>query len=385
MKWWQSIWCVIFCTICGAVAVYGEEYIHDPEYLTLRTELARVANSQFTMLDPNHFEWNIDEDTHRRCVEIADQILDEYPRDVFTVRRRTIAACALDGATESVSGFSLKVAQEPLESVWHFGLYTAMDKIVAERKEKGKYDSDSDLCEDLEKTALPHLERAIELQPDCLLYRIYRFKTWSSSDLEELVRRGLEMIALFPPDLPATEDPVNCFNEEWRFQYRIATNLLHLKRYDEAIDLFDEVIDRFEPAEWNPAYYYHVTFANVFNNLGVCYNKIEEKEKAREAFLKAVELQPGGILALYNLAGGYQCQGQFDKAVQYYRECVQIDPRKKSAWLGLAQCYAELRDPDAAREAIENTLELDPENEPAKKIQEKIRHLSDKQLPEQRE
>ncbi|PYU97393.1 MAG: hypothetical protein DMG10_30980, partial [Acidobacteria bacterium] len=78
--------------------------------------------------------------------------------------------------------------------------------------------------------------------------------------------------------------------------------------------------------------------ARAHYNLGVaCLGA--NRHKAREEFLKTVQLRPDHAPALYNLGWLEQRGGNMDSAVKYYRAAIEADPRHWQAHHNLANSY----------------------------------------------
>jgi len=64
--------------------------------------------------------------------------------------------------------------------------------------------------------------------------------------------------------------------------------------------------------------------------------------------------------------------GDLDKALQYYGQCVEIDPADVSMQLKIGEVYAKRKDYERAREAWEEVLALDPGNSEARALIRKL-------------
>jgi tetratricopeptide (TPR) repeat protein len=83
--------------------------------------------------------------------------------------------------------------------------------------------------------------------------------------------------------------------------------------WGDQIRLWQEAVEK---APWNSRAYY---------NLGVAY-LLSDKERARAALKKAVEIQPNHTAALYNLGWIEQKVEHFDLAARHYAEALETDP-----------------------------------------------------------
>ncbi|SHN69543.1 TPR repeat-containing protein [Desulfitobacterium chlororespirans DSM 11544] len=62
------------------------------------------------------------------------------------------------------------------------------------------------------------------------------------------------------------------------------------------------------------------------NKLGVVYGRLQDMEKAKACFLKAIELDKNCIHAWNNLGNIARQDGELDQAIRYYQKAVDIDP-----------------------------------------------------------
>ena len=84
-------------------------------------------------------------------------------------------------------------------------------------------------------------------------------------------------------------------------------------------------------AEKNPT-------AENYCELGILYKENSRVEEAEKSFLKAVSLNDKNAAALYELGIINEAKNNFDKAIEYYKKCVQIK-NDGEAFFGLGTCY----------------------------------------------
>jgi len=79
----------------------------------------------------------------------------------------------------------------------------------------------------------------------------------------------------------------------------------------------------------------------------------------------------------YNIAREYKNWGKYEKAIEFYKKQILLNPQEKSprlySHLGLAESYYKLGEFDKAKQESNTTLKLDPENKRAKRYLEKIK------------
>jgi len=106
--------------------------------------------------------------------------------------------------------------------------------------------------------------------------------------------------------------------------------------------------------------------AGVWNNLGICYKKLEQFDKAVSAFQKAVEQDAGQMLAYFNLGEVQAKLGDFAASSQNYEKALMLcNPAMKTfIYDKLARAYFNQKQYLLALGAIEKALEHAP-NDPA--------------------
>ena len=72
----------------------------------------------------------------------------------------------------------------------------------------------------------------------------------------------------------------------------------------------------------------------VYSNMGVLYSEMQDADRAREMYEKALEIAPGYVPALFNLAGHFEESGEKEPAIELYERILAIDPRH---WKSLAR------------------------------------------------
>jgi tetratricopeptide (TPR) repeat protein len=111
----------------------------------------------------------------------------------------------------------------------------------------------------------------------------------------------------------------------------------------------------------------------VYSNLGVLYADMRNVEMAAQMYARALEVDPGYVPAMFNLAGLLEESGKRPQAIDYYRQILDITPQHWEALARLAyaqrilpddesvvaslqQAIAALRDDPSARETLHFAL-----------------------------
>jgi O-antigen ligase len=94
--------------------------------------------------------------------------------------------------------------------------------------------------------------------------------------------------------------------------------------------------------------------------------------EAAARFRQAVELDATDGYAFGHLGEAELAQGQVVEALAAYQAAVHWEPELGSAYLGLARCYWRLGRREAAMQAVEQVLELDPDNPAVWALQQEV-------------
>ncbi|KAL2642652.1 hypothetical protein R1flu_010239 [Riccia fluitans] len=105
--------------------------------------------------------------------------------------------------------------------------------------------------------------------------------------------------------------------------FELGAVMLRKKYYQLANKYLDQAIKKWDGSEQD--------LAQVYNALGFSYFSDGKVEKAIAQYEKAVQLQPGYVIAWNNLADAYENQKEFVKALKAYDQTLQLDPKNKVA------------------------------------------------------
>ncbi len=122
--------------------------------------------------------------------------------------------------------------------------------------------------------------------------------------------------------------------QEWRYLYDLGMSAYYAKNYSEAIARLYEA-SKIAPGE-----------PKIWNALGIAYMEVEEYEKARISFLKALEADPHFSEAKMNLGILHLKIKDYRKATTYLLDAVRDEAfeKKHIAFYYLAKTYKELGD-----------------------------------------
>jgi tetratricopeptide (TPR) repeat protein len=102
-------------------------------------------------------------------------------------------------------------------------------------------------------------------------------------------------------------------------------------------------------------------YADGYYNLSLTYESSGNNRKAIEALEAAVENDPEGINARVRLAALYVQVGDLEKGRQMAREVLAVEPDNRDALHALGRASLALKEYEAAVEALERVIDLDPE------------------------
>ncbi len=105
--------------------------------------------------------------------------------------------------------------------------------------------------------------------------------------------------------------------------FNLALLLKKQQRNSEALAAYDEAIrlEIDQPEE-------------VYSNMGVLYSEMQDAEKSREMYERALKIAPNYVPALFNLAGHFEESGEKQLAIEHYERILSIDPKN---WKSLAR------------------------------------------------
>jgi tetratricopeptide (TPR) repeat protein len=113
--------------------------------------------------------------------------------------------------------------------------------------------------------------------------------------------------------------------------YRQAVGYQIAMKWQEAINAYRKVI-KYEPMS-----------AEVYNNIGVCYEKQGNLKMAAKSYEKAISINPRFYRSYNNLGIIYYKLKDFNKARAAYEQALQLNPGNSQSEINLALIYERLR------------------------------------------
>lgn len=115
----------------------------------------------------------------------------------------------------------------------------------------------------------------------------------------------------------------------------------------EALENYDLAIEESKKENFKGAIEYYKkavkidpNFAFAYDNMGICYRRLEQYDLAIEAYQKSLKIDPNGLMPLQNIAVVYSYKKEYKKAVETYEKLAQIEPNNPEVFYGIGQMYA---------------------------------------------
>jgi len=128
------------------------------------------------------------------------------------------------------------------------------------------------------------------------------------------------------------------------------SDLFRAGKYDEAIERFKKVIDKF-PSN-----------CEGYFNLGLNYLKKKEVDAAITALEKAAEINPQSVESYFALGEAYFAKGESEKALQSFSRAIALNPESPLAHYNLGLVFYKLGKNEEALAAFDKAVALKPDN-----------------------
>ena len=104
----------------------------------------------------------------------------------------------------------------------------------------------------------------------------------------------------------------------------------------------------------------HPEYASALGQLGLAWYRKGDNKKAREYYLKAIELKVGDAKVYNNLGVIYGMEGNHPEARKWFQTAIQIDPRYVDAYKNLGTTFIFEGNFDQSIQTLNKGLEYDP-------------------------
>ena len=163
--------------------------------------------------------------------------------------------------------------------------------------------------------ARPYFEKALSLDPDFVSAQMYRAYTSNS-----------------PKDWSENRDKFIAMRDKANDAEKIMIDITLANMEDDDykdLELNKQLVEKYPNS------------ARAYDYLGASYNSLNETEKAREQWAKAMELNPEFSPAVSNLGASYLFVSpkDFTKGQKYMAKAVEIVPESSRAHINLGDCY----------------------------------------------
>lgn len=188
--------------------------------------------------------------------------------------------------------------------------------------------------------------------------------------------------------------------EDLKEEWKKGTGLFDEGKYDEAIQVFKDILEAFPDAyivnlniahcyfqkeEYDRAeeFYKKVLEKDPVNNtalmgIGNCYSNRGDEEKALEWYNKIEFEKIDDPIVLYNVGSIFTNHSKFEEALKYYKKAVEIQEDFLDARYQLGLAFLTLGKNAEALSEFENYLIFDPDSERAAQVKGFIEYLKKK-------
>jgi tetratricopeptide (TPR) repeat protein len=115
------------------------------------------------------------------------------------------------------------------------------------------------------------------------------------------------------------------------------------------------------------------------SNLGVVYYELQEYELSTEYFLKALDIKPDFVQALYGLAKTYMAMGRVSDAIVKLEDAIDNSPNSAVLHFELAKAHALNQDYAQALNAYHKVVEINPSSTLADRALIEARKIKNRQ------
>lgn len=124
-------------------------------------------------------------------------------------------------------------------------------------------------------------------------------------------------------------------------------NFYSMSKNPEALKLYSKGIEQSEKQNYKNAVSYFQKalkvdslFAFAWDNMGLCYRKMNLFDEAIYAYSKSLELDPLGMMPLQNIAVAYKYKKDYPKALEAYETLAKLDSKNPEVYYGIGLLYA---------------------------------------------
>ena len=104
-------------------------------------------------------------------------------------------------------------------------------------------------------------------------------------------------------------------------------------------------------------------YINALNNLGVIFQRLGKKQRAKECYEKVIKINPTYADANYNLGNIFQELGDDQKAKDCFEKTIEIDPNYVNALNNLGVVFKALKEYQKSINCFEKIIKINPNDE----------------------
>ncbi|MFW6160413.1 MAG: tetratricopeptide repeat protein [Acidobacteriota bacterium] len=220
--------------------------------------------------------------------------------------------------------------------------------------------------EGYDPTVIPELNVSAIRNPDqeILLIESTDIEQIDEEDPKSIYQKGENLY-----DQGEYEKAISVFKEFIEKQpdlYEARINLgncyVKLKEYDKAIEEFEFVLEKLKEEQTDLKE--NKTAASLYASLGELYMDLDDLEKAKEYFEKSINIDPSNHALAYNVAEILFNSSKIDEAITYYKKSAEINPNWPKSYLKLGYCYLNKAEIENSITYFNKFVELSPEDDP---------------------
>lgn len=152
------------------------------------------------------------------------------------------------------------------------------------------------------------------------------------------------------PSAPAIQADSQAYSDEGLKKYQAGDYAGALNDFDKALSL--------DANNYQALSNKGVTLAMRGNSTG----SKSDVSQGIELIEKALKIAPKDVASFYNLALAYKIDGQYDKALTYFKNVIAADPGNTWSYYGIATIYGDLGKADQALPYLKQAIDLGGED-----------------------
>jgi len=99
--------------------------------------------------------------------------------------------------------------------------------------------------------------------------------------------------------------------------------------------------------------------ADLYFNLGILYNRVDNFEEAEFNFMNALDENPDDVEAIMGMAQVFENAEKWRKAEKFYRELISIDPDNPEHYRGMSRIKSQQGEPDQSKRFLDKSKALE--------------------------